>query len=55
MATVKRAFFSWTSSGPGGDFAAGAIHGWWMTGFKYGDAMSVTTHPITGNPRFPRI
>jgi hypothetical protein len=53
MATVNRAFFAWTSSGPGGDFASGAAHGWWMTGFKYGDALSVTAHPVTGNPNAP--
>jgi len=50
MATVNRAFFSW--SGPG-NFPPGGSHGWWMTGFKYGDALSVTAHPVTGNPNAP--
>ncbi len=49
MATVNYAFFSWTGS-PGNDLNPGAAHGWWMTGFKYGDAMSVTAHPVVGNP-----
>jgi hypothetical protein len=50
MATTSRYFFSWTSSGPGGDFHPGATHGWWMTGFSYGDVLSVTAHPVTGDP-----
>jgi hypothetical protein len=53
VATVNRAFFSWTSSGPGGDFSPAAAHGWWMTGFTYGDVLSVTAHPVTGNPSAP--
>ena len=48
MATVNRAFFSWTATGA--YFAPGATHSWWMTGFKYGDAMSVTAHPVIGDP-----
>ena len=49
MATVQRSFFSWT--GPGGSyFPPGGVHNWWMTGFKYGDAMSVTAHPVIGDP-----
>ena len=47
MATVNRAFFSW--SGPG-SLPPGGTHGWWMVGFKYGDAMSVTAHPVVGDP-----
>ena len=50
MATVNRAFFSW--SGAGG-LPPGGSHGWWMVGFKYGDALSVTAHPVTGNPNAP--
>ena len=30
--------------------APGQAHGWWMTGFKYGDAMSITAHPVIGDP-----
>jgi hypothetical protein len=52
MATVNRAFFSWTST-EGSDFGPGSAHGWWMTGFKYGDALSVTAHSIVGNPFAP--
>ncbi|HTF68254.1 MAG TPA: hypothetical protein VK638_36815 [Edaphobacter sp.] len=52
MATVNRAFFSWTS-GPGGDFTPGSAHNWWMTGFKYGDVLSVTAHSVVGNPFAP--
>lgn len=52
MATVHRAFFSWFGYG-GTYFAPGAAHGWWMTGFKYGDALSVTAHAVTGNPTHP--
>ncbi len=47
MATVHRTFLSWT--GPS-SLNPGESHGWWMTGFSYGDAMSVTAHPVTGNP-----
>jgi hypothetical protein len=52
MATVNRAFFSWVS-GEGFDFAPGSAHSWWMTGFKYGDVLSVTAHSIVGNPLAP--
>ncbi len=49
MATVNRAFFSWVGAG-GAYFAPGSAHSWWMTGFKYGDALSVTAHPVVGDP-----
>lgn len=52
MATVNRAFFSWVGAG-GSYFAPGSVHNWWMTGFAYGDAMSVTAHPVTGDPNAP--
>jgi hypothetical protein len=45
MATVKRLFLSTV-----GNLPPGGSQGWWMVGFKYGDAMSVTAHPVTGNP-----
>jgi hypothetical protein len=52
MATVNRAFFSWV--GPGGAyFPPGGVHDWWMTGFKYGDALSVTAHPVIGDVAAP--
>ena len=49
MATVVHALFSWVGA-DGSDFAPGAVHGWWMVGYSYGDALSVTAHPVTGNP-----
>jgi hypothetical protein len=52
MASVNRAFFSWTSS-EGGDFTPGSAHFWWMTGFKYGDVLSVTAHSVIGDPTAP--
>jgi hypothetical protein len=52
VATVNRVFLSWTGSG-GSYFLPGAVHNWWMTGFKYGDALSVTAHPVTGDPHDP--
>jgi hypothetical protein len=53
MATVNRAFFAWVSSSEGNDFAPGSAHGWWMTGFRYGDVLSVTAHSVAGNPSAP--
>jgi hypothetical protein len=52
MATVNRGFLSWIGSG-GTYFPPGAVHNWWMIGFGYGDALSVTAHPVTGDPRDP--
>jgi hypothetical protein len=52
MATANRAFFSWV--GPGESyFLPGQVHNWWMTGFVYGDAMTVTAHPVVGDPEDP--
>ncbi len=51
MATVNYASFSWFV--PGEYFPPGGIHNWWMTGFEYGDALSVTAHSVTGNPFHP--
>jgi hypothetical protein len=52
VATVNRAFYSWFGSG-GTYFPPGGQHNWWMVGFRYGDALSVTAHPVTGDPRDP--
>lgn len=52
MATVNRAYFSWLGAG-GTYFLPGAVHGWWMVGFDSGDALSVTAHPVIGNPLDP--
>jgi hypothetical protein len=46
MATVSHVFGSWVSAGPGHDFAPGATHGWIAWGYSYGDALSVTAHPV---------
>lgn len=46
MATVDRALFGWV--GPGTYFSPGESHEWWMTGFDYGDAVSVTAHSVGG-------
>jgi hypothetical protein len=52
VATVNHAFFDWV--GPeGGDFLPGAAHYWWMTGFTYGSAVSVTAHSVVGDPEAP--
>ena len=45
MANVTRYFFSWI-----GNFPPGASHSWAATGFNYGDVLSATAHPVTGNP-----
>ncbi len=52
MATNNHAFFSWVGAG-GTSFPPGAVHDWWMIGFGYGDALSVTAHPVIGNPLDP--
>jgi hypothetical protein len=46
MASVHRAFFSWL--GPGTYFNPGESHNWWMTGFDYGDVVSVTAQSVGG-------
>jgi hypothetical protein len=50
MANVSRVFGSWASSGPGHDFPPGGTHGWVAWGYGYGDALSVTAHPVAGPP-----
>ncbi|HJZ94044.1 MAG TPA: hypothetical protein VKE40_24430 [Gemmataceae bacterium] len=40
---------SWVST-EGGDMAPGDEHYWWANPFDYGDAISVTAYPVTGNP-----
>lgn len=53
MATVNRAFFTWVSPDEGFDFFPGAAHSWWMTGFNYGDVLSVSAHSVVGDPYAP--
>lgn len=49
MANVFHAFASWV--GVGSDqLNPGQAHSWWMVGFNYGDAISVTAHPVIGPP-----
>ncbi|MCW5977550.1 MAG: hypothetical protein KIT09_05715 [Bryobacteraceae bacterium] len=50
MAKVSHFFSGWASSGPGNDMAPGQAHGWIMWGFGYGDAVSVSVHPVVGAP-----
>jgi hypothetical protein len=43
---------SWTST-EGNDMAPGDTHWWWANPFTYGDAITLTAHPVTGNPADP--
>jgi hypothetical protein len=45
MPTVQRAFFSHIESGY---FYPGTNRNWWMTGFSYGDVVSVTAQSVGG-------
>jgi hypothetical protein len=45
MASVHRAFFSHVESGY---FYPGTSRDWWMTGFDYGDVVSVTAQSVGG-------
>ena len=33
----------------------GDVHSWIMWGFNYGDVVSVSAHPVVGNPNAERI
>lgn len=48
MANVHYYFGNWTSAGPANDFLPGQVHRWIFWGFDYGDAVSITAHPIIG-------
>jgi hypothetical protein len=52
MANVEHAFFSWVST-EGNDMAPGETHFWWLAPTFYGEAVSVTAHPVVGNPSQP--
>jgi len=52
MANTYYWFTSWTST-EGSDMSPGDVHGWWANPFAYGDAITVTAHPVTGNPEDP--
>lgn len=39
----------WVSS-EGNDMAPGDSHWWWASPFAYGDAITLTAYPLTGNP-----
>lgn len=45
MASVHRAFFGHVESGY---FYPGTSRDWWMTGFNYGDVVSVTAQSVGG-------
>jgi hypothetical protein len=49
MANTWHGFASWVGS-EGDDLYPGEAHYWWMTGFSYGNAVSVTAHPVIGPP-----
>ncbi|WP_299590641.1 hypothetical protein [Mucilaginibacter sp.] len=49
MANISYWFGSWVSgweSGGSPDLRPGETHNWTFWGFKYGDAVSVTAHPV---------
>jgi hypothetical protein len=43
---------SWVSA-EGNDMAPGDSHWWWANPFNFGDAITLTAHPVTGNPNDP--
>jgi hypothetical protein len=50
LATVTYWFGWWVSAGVGDDLGPGETHNWIMWGFNYGDALSLSAHPVTGPP-----
>ncbi|HKC24095.1 MAG TPA: hypothetical protein VKF32_05100 [Thermoanaerobaculia bacterium] len=50
MANVSYWLGTWLSAGPGDDLPPGATHDWIMWGFGYGEAISVSAHPVVGAP-----
>jgi len=42
---------SWVSTNA--DMAPGDTHWWWANPFAFGDAITLTAHPVTGNPEDP--
>jgi hypothetical protein len=46
MASVTLLFGTRVSTGPGDDFEPGETHAWSAWGYSYGDAVSVTAHPV---------
>ncbi len=55
MANVSYMSGSWVSAGPAHDLAPGRSHSWISWGFGYGDALSVSAHPVVGAPVGERI
>jgi hypothetical protein len=52
MATVDYWPYNWVSAGPAFDLPPGGPH-WWELGggdFKFGDVVTVSCHPVSGNP-----
>jgi hypothetical protein len=50
MANVSYWAGSWASGGDGDDLGPGESHNWIMWGFDYGDAVSLSAHPVVGAP-----
>jgi hypothetical protein len=48
MANVWYWSGSWTSGGDGDDLGPGETHDWIMWGYNYGDAITLTAHPVGG-------
>ena len=46
MASVTLVFGTYVSTGPGDDFEPGETHTWSASGYRYGDAISVTAHAV---------
>jgi hypothetical protein len=49
MANVVYWSGSWTSSGDDDDLYPGESHYWIAWGYNYGDAITITAHPVQGN------
>jgi hypothetical protein len=43
---------SWVSA-ENEDMAPGEVHLWWANPFQFGDSISLTAHPVAGDPTAP--
>ncbi len=55
MANVGYWLGAWVSGGHTDDLGPGDTHHWMMWGFRYGDAISLTAHAVTGAPVPERV